>query len=184
MEKVFIDQDALADSQIISKMWVCSWLESWFKNDKPRVWVYGGWCGILPLMMMVRGIDVTHIRLFDIDPEAVKNANNVMQAWARGWKFHAEVRDVNMIMDHEDADVIINTSTEHMEDTSWFQNIRSGKKVILQSTNQFDDDHFNRCDTLEEFQTKFPLSSTLLAGEKEFVYRDRVFNRFMLVGVV
>ncbi len=182
MEKIQIDEDAFADSQILSKMWLCEEYDKILGSYCPKIWIYGGWCGILPLMMFSRGTMIREMRMFDIDAQAVDTANRIMKAWKKDWKFHAEVRDVTMIDDFTDVNVIINTSTEHMDD-EWFRRIPKNTVVILQSTNQYDEDHNNRCDTLEEMIEKFPLTTLRFKGEKEFVYPDRVFKRFMLIGI-
>ena len=185
MVKILLDQDAVSDSQIMSKIWLCHHLGELIEHSHtpyPKVWIYGGWCGMLAFMMMVRSMPVSQIRLYDIDPEAIDTANQLMQAWQRNWFFRAEVRDVNMITQF-DTDIIINTSTEHMESMDWWNAIPTGMKVVLQNTDQVIDDHYNRCDDLDEFRKKYPLSGVFFEGEKEFVYSNRVFKRFMLIGV-
>jgi hypothetical protein len=44
--------------------------------------------------------------------------------------------------------------------------------------------HTSDITTLEEFKNKYPLTEYIYAGEKEFVYPDWQFTRFMTIGVI
>ena len=45
------------------------------------------------------------------------------------------------------------------------------------------EDHHVHSNTLEDFTKQFPVSQTLYTGQKEFVYPDWKFTRYMLIGI-
>jgi hypothetical protein len=99
------------------------------------------------------------------------------------WKFKAITGDCNTFQT-EFRGLIINTSTEHFESMDWFNNLSKGTKVVLQGNNMNHGDHSSNITTLEEFKNKYPLSEYAYCGEKEFVYPDWNFTRFMIIGIV
>ncbi|MEZ4872198.1 MAG: hypothetical protein R2827_08115 [Bdellovibrionales bacterium] len=79
-------------------------------------------------------------------------------------------------------DIVINTSTEHMPHSTWWENIPPGQWVVLQNTDMRIDDHVNRVESVQEFIEKFPMSEVLYSGELYFDYRNESsFKRFMLI---
>ena len=65
----------------------------------------------------------------------------------------------------------------------WFNRIPKGTRVALQGNNMPHDDHVIHCDTLADFIEHYPLSQCVFAGEKEFVYPNWKFSRYMIIGV-
>tara|TARA_B110000495_G_scaffold55030_1_gene46269 strand:- start:549 stop:1604 length:1056 start_codon:yes stop_codon:yes gene_type:complete len=95
--------------------------------------------------------------------------------------------DVNQLADDErwgwaeldDMQLIINTSCEHMNN-EWFENVPSGKLVILQTNDYFENpQHSNCCKDLEEAKAKYPMQSVIYEGELD----TELYNRFMLIGI-
>ena len=95
--------------------------------------------------------------------------------------------DVNQLADDErwgwtdldDMQLIINTSCEHMNN-EWFENVPSGKLVILQTNDYFENpQHSNCCRDLEEAKAKYPMQSIVYEGELD----THLYNRFMLIGI-
>jgi hypothetical protein len=85
--------------------------------------------------------------------------------------------DVNQI-DMSQYDLIINTSSEHISDNSWFQNIKHGTIVALQSTNLKADDHTNLVHSTSELKEKYPLN---FSYADEMVYNE-TYSRYMIIG--
>jgi len=65
--------------------------------------------------------------------------------------------DINSFDRHYQYDTIINLSCEHMS-ADWFKDIKSGTQLILQSNNLAIDGHINKCESLEDFKSKYSLS--------------------------
>ncbi len=185
-----INFDAWSSGQIESKLWLCRELEK-ISIDKPQViWVFGGWYGILGSLLLQRDrLPIDSIRSFDIDPKASEIADKLNKNWiVQNWRFKAFTLDVNKIIHTgsefgKNPDIIINTSSEHFTSDAWFQNIPSGRKVVIQSNDMEHADHPRKLDSLDTMVRLFPLSKKLFSGELEFCYPTWKFKRFMLIGI-
>jgi hypothetical protein len=98
------------------------------------------------------------------------------------WKFKAFTQDCNNF-EPVFGDLVINTSTEHFDNKSWFDRLPKGTRVALQGNNMPHEDHAIHSDTLDDFMAEYPLSQYAFSGTKEFKYPDWSFNRYMIIGV-
>jgi len=180
-----IDKDSFSSGQIGSKLWLCEELEKIF-DLIDEIWIYGGWYGLTAFLLRSRNnIQINTIRSLDKDPRCEPIADMINENWKwQNWQFKALTQDCNhnSVVPNQ-ADLIINTSTEHFENLSWFQNIPKGKAVVLQGADMHHDDHVFRFNNFESFKSTFPLSEILFEGTKNFQYPEWQFNRFMLIGV-
>lgn len=178
-----VDCDAFSSGQIGSKLWLCEQLELLFTHID-SVWIYGGWYGITAFLLKSRNrLNINEIRSLDVDPTCEPIADMINENWKwQNWQFKSVTIDCNSITP-AGVDLVINTSTEHFETNQWFQNIPSGTVVALQGNNMPHDDHVVHSETLEDFSKQFPLSQSLYAGTKDFVYPDWKFTRFMVIGI-
>lgn len=178
-----INKDAFSSGQIGSKIWLCEELErlGW-KSD--LAYIYGGWYGLTAFLLLSRGkFQVNKIRSLDIDPACEPMADMINENWVwQDWKFKAFTQDCNNF-EGQYGDLVINTSTEHFESKQWFDRLPIGTKVILQGNNMPHYDHVIHSETLEDFVSEYPLSSIAFKGEKEFVYPNWSFKRYMVIGI-
>jgi len=182
MKKYSVDKDAFSSGQIGSKLWLCEVLEEHF--DKiDNVYIYGGWYGLTAFLLKTRNkIQIGKIRSIDIDPSCEPVADMINENWVyQNWQFKALTEDCNSI-EIENADLIINTSTEHFQKKDWFKKIPKGTMVALQGNDMTHEDHYATTENLKEFCDQFSLSHILYRGQKEFVYPEWSFKRFMLIG--
>ena len=179
-----IHKDAFSSGQIGSKIWLCEELEKlgW---ESYLTHIYGGWLGVLPFLLLSRGkFNVYKIESYDIDPNCQLVADMINENWVwQDWKFKAFTADCNTL-NSKQADLIINTSTEHFDSLLWFNYITPGTRIILQGNNMKHEDHVVHTETLEEFKRQYPLSEIVYEGTKEFDYPDWSFTRFMIIGIV
>jgi hypothetical protein len=177
-----LDQDAFSSGQIGSKIWLCEELEKlkWRSN---LTHIYAGWYGITAFLLLSRGkFNVGKIESYDFDPKCEFVADMINENWVwQDWRFKAYTRDCNTL-NSSNADLIINTSTEHFDSLLWWNYIPAGTRVILQGNNMPHEDHCIHSETLADFCNIYPLSKVAYAGEKEFVYPNWSFTRFMLIG--
>ena len=137
-------------------------------------------------LLQSRGIMWTGtIRSYDIDPECESIADMINENWVISeWKFKAHTQDCNKLDPSVNGpDLIINTSTEHFQSREWWDNIPKGKAVALQGNNMPHEDHYVHTESLQDFVKQFPVSKILYAGQKEFVYPDWKFTRYMLIAI-
>jgi hypothetical protein len=180
-----VNKDAFSSGQIGSKLWLCEELEKLF-DTIDSIWIYGGWYAVTAFLLNSRNnIEIEYIRSYDVDPACAEVADMINENWVyQNWKFKAQTQDCNKLkIDWGGPDLIINTSTEHFESMDWWNNIPKGTTVALQGNNMVHDDHHVHSTSLKKFVAQFPVSETLFKGEKEFVYPDWRFTRYMLIGV-
>ena len=179
-----VNKDAFSSGQIQSKIWLCEELEKLFeKIDK--IWIYGGWYGLSAFLLNSRqNIKIESIRSFDIDPSCESVADLINENWViNNWQFKAFTKDCSSIVFYEDVpDLIINTSTEHFNNLTWWNNIPKGTIVALQGNDMVHDDHIIHFRNLEDFAHTFSMSKTLYSGTLNFNYPTWEFTRFMLIG--
>jgi len=181
---MLVNKDAFSNGQIDSKLWLCDELErlGWSSD---LTYIYAGWYGITSFLLLSRGkFQVNRIRSLDIDPACEAVADMINENWVfKEWKFKAFTQDCNNY-EGQYGDLVINTSTEHFDSMEWFSRLPQGTRVILQGNNMPHDDHVIHSNTLEDFINTYPLSSIAYKGEKEFVYPDWSFTRYMIIGTV
>jgi hypothetical protein len=180
---ISVNADAFSSGQISSKIWLCEELEQLFESAD-NIWIYGGWYGVTAFLLNSRGnMRIGQIRSYDVDPACEAVADMINENWViDNWKFKAYTQDCNLL-DCNVPDLVINTSTEHFESSNWWNNIPQGTVVALQGNNMIHDDHHVHSTSLKEFLAQFPVTEQLYAGQKEFVYPDWRFTRFMLIGI-
>lgn len=178
-----IDKDAFSSGQIGSKIWLCEELERLGLTSN-LTYIYGGWYGLTAFLLLSRGkFQVNKIRSLDIDPACQSVADMINENWVwQDWKFKAFTQDCNNF-EGQYGDLVINTSTEHFESKQWFEFLPQGTYVVLQGNNMPHKDHITHSETLDDFVEDYPLSKIMFKGEKEFVYPDWSFKRYMIIGI-
>ena len=178
---MIVNKDAFSSGQLSSKIWLCQELEKtrWTSNETA---IYAGWQGILGFLILSRGKFKVHkIKSYDIDPTCQPVADMINENWVwRDWTFKAITADCNKIA--VEADLIINTSTEHFQTKEWFDNIPYGTRVILQGNNMPHYDHHVNSENLQQFINHYPLSKYRYSGQLDFEYPTWSFSRFMTIG--
>lgn len=178
--------DSFSHGQVKSKLWLCEQLESYIpKNSK--ILILGSWINVLGFMLMTRKPDYySHVRGIDIDHESIDLANKICSYWYIEGIQRSTVDDANTF-DMSGFDVIINCSSEHMENSKWFDNIPAGKLICVQSSNMVDPNEpwiiKNPSPTLSNFLSKYPLSDTKFSGTLNIDYKTWGYDRYMLIGI-
>lgn len=177
-----IDYTALSHGQIESKVWLCEELEKRLP-DHARIALLGGWYGMTAFLLLSRRqTNIQYIKSYDIDPKVESIADKINNAYVfDDWKFKAFTKDVNQV-DLSEFNVVINTSSEHILDKTWFTNLQD-QLIVIQGTDQIHDDNeeHDYVFSLEQFELKYPMN-ILYKGQKTFTYPDKSFNRYMLIG--
>jgi len=191
LDRANIETAAWNKGQIGSKLWLCDIFEKHYPfRSSSNIWILGGWYGILSFLLLSRGnIPIKEIVSIDINSYCEEIANKINEYWI--WKnniFKAYTADCNKLSYtknklFEQADIIISTSTEHMIENEWFENIPDGKFIIIQSTDMKDDQHVNLVSNESELLAKHPLSKLIYKGNLFFDFKNKwSFHRFMIMG--
>lgn len=179
-----VNRDAFSSGQIGSKIWLCEELEKVYSQIN-CLGIYGGWYGITHFLLKVRGnIQIDRCVSLDLDPKCQPVADMINELWVwQDWQFKAFTEDCSKsTVLLRDIDLVINTSTEHFDSMDWWNNIPKGTAVALQGNNMPHEDHHIHSSCLRDFMETYPLSESSYSGEKEFVYPDWRFTRFMVIG--
>lgn len=163
--------------QVHSKIWLIKQMQEY--KLQGNIAIYGGWNGVLASLLFNSDLCIPEIESIDIDPDCKPIAETVnMQQHMQG-RFTATTAD--MCSHITDADIVINTSCEHITQeqyNQWLSNIKPGTKMVLQSNNYFDlDEHIRCASSMEEFiqQSKIYVS---YVGE----FETPKYTRYMIIG--
>ncbi len=164
--------------QVRSKIWLIENMKP-FINEKVTIDIHGGWNGVLASLIFQSDINCSFIRSVDIDESCEETAVLMNKLEHMEGRFEAVTADMCSI--NIDADVVINTSCEHItqeEYDSWIENIPSSSLIILQSNNYDILEHVRIAKNLDEFATQSRLGKILYSNELE----TSLYKRFMIIG--
>lgn len=171
-------RDAISDGQLLSKNWIIEKIEDVIELvpfDIKNVAILGGWIGTLALMMFAKEylFSITNI---DTD----FRANRIAEKINYGFDFNAEAIDMYDV-DYSKYDVIINTSSEHIEDIpKWIKLIPENKLVIVQNNNFLDGNgHISCVNNSDELRRILNLRRVLYEGSRTFA----MYDRYMIIGI-
>jgi hypothetical protein len=169
--------DAFWQGQLQSKEWLIANLR---KNVKKVVSIdiHGGWVGVLASMLFQSDIYVTKIRSIDIDPTCEPIAIMMNKKEEMAGMFRAVTSDMCEI--RSDADVVINTSCEHITQDQyelWLSGMPHNSLLVLQSNNYNIPEHVRTAQSLEEFKSQCGIN-VVWAGELVL----QLYTRWMVIG--
>jgi hypothetical protein len=169
--------DSFWKGQIHSKEWLLD-------NLCPRlphhatIDIHGGWNGVLASMLFQKVKDIKNIRSLDIDPSCEEIASTMNKLEEIQGRFRAVTADMCAI--RSDADVVINTSCEHISQDQydlWLSGMPYNSLIVLQSNNYHIEEHVRTADSLENFIEQSQLEVEW-AGELKLP----LYTRYMIIG--
>ena len=169
--------DAFWSGQLKSKEWLIEQLRKEVKQFV-SVDIHGGWVGTLASMLFQSNIPIKSIRSIDIDPTCEPIATMMNKGEEMVGRFRAITSDMCDI--RSDADVIINTSCEHITQDQydlWLSGMPANSIIVVQSNNYDIPEHIRTASNLEEFKQQSHLN-VLWAGELTLP----MYTRFMIIG--
>lgn len=170
--------DAFWSGQLKSKEWLIDCLDE-HVHMASSIDIHGGWMGVLASMLFQSNIPITSIRSIDIDNECEPIANIMNQLEYNQGKFRAITH--NMIDIRSDADIVINTSCEHItqdEYDIWLSGLRQDSIIVVQSNNYNIPEHVRTASSLDEFVGQSQLETILFKGEMNLP----LYTRYMIIG--
>lgn len=169
--------DAFWSGQLKSKEWLIEKIRP-FVTETSSIDIHGGWVGVLSSMLFQSGLPIKNIRSIDIDPTCESVATMMNKGEEIQGKFSAVTGDMCSIS--SDADVIINTSCEHISQHQynlWISGAPHNSLIVLQSNNYRIDEHIRTAESLDEFKQQ---SSISVLWEGQLMLP--LYARWMLVG--
>jgi len=170
--------DAFWSGQLKSKEWLIDRLSE-HVDSASSIEICAGWVGVLASMLFQSNIPITHIASYDIDPTCKPIAEAMNKLEEMQGRFRASVVDISQPM-HMSADIIINTSCEHLTQAqynTWLTYTPKDSLLVLQSNNYNIPEHIRTANNLEEFKTQCGVD-VLWAGELTLP----LYTRYMIIG--
>lgn len=169
--------DAFWQGQLKSKEWLIANLRK-HVNKFVSIDIHGGWVGVLASMLFQSDIYIKNIRSVDIDPTCESIATMMNKKEEMAGKFRAVTAD--MCAMRSDADVIINTSCEHITQDQydlWLSGMPHNSLLVLQSNNYDIPEHIRIAKDLEHFVEQSQVK-VQWAGELKLP----LYTRYMIIG--
>jgi len=149
-------------------------------NKKYNIVIHGGWNGVLASMLFNSHLDIGQIISVDIDPAVEETAKTINKNQEMQGRFIARTAD--MCTDKYNADIVINTSCEHLDNVKlkqWFDNIPQGTMYVMQSNNYSElEEHINCVNSTGELAES--------VGAKDYDVEEIVlpkYTRYMISGI-
>lgn len=171
--------DAFWAGQINSKMWLIDNLRP-FVRSPVSIDIHGGWTGLLASLLFQSDIPVSEIRSIDIDPSCEKISASMNKLEEMEGRFRSVTADMCDI--ESDYDVIINTSSEHIDQKQydrWLSNLSRDSLIVAQSNNYKIGEHIRIAESLDHFVEQSKLTVEW-SGSLELP----LYQRFMIIGHV
>jgi len=169
--------DAFWSGQLNSKEWLIANLHK-NVNKFVSIDIHGGWVGVLASMLFQSEIYVKNIRSVDIDPTCEPIATMMNKGEEIAGKFRAVTADMCEI--RSDADVVINTSCEHITQDQfdlWKTGMPHNSLLVLQSNNYDIPEHVRIAKDLDHFVEQSQIK-VQWAGELKLP----LYTRYMIIG--
>ncbi len=173
---------AFNHKQVACKMWARDRLLDTLGNAFPKIWIVGGWYGVLAAMLLENPrFAIGEIVSIDIDPAVAPVARTLVDDEKS--RFRAETADMYALDFTAGApNLVINTSCEHIADLKhWLRLLPPSTPVLLQSNDYFSEpSHVSSMATLDDFIAEAQLRDLLFSG----ALPQKKYTRFMLIGRV
>ena len=167
-------RDAFHTNQIESKKQASLAFDAVSGNAKKVLYI-GSWLGFLTRVLIEK---YPNINFEEVDMDTrCKEISGRFNYTFKNYLGHQSMNIDEFGREHE-FDTIINLSCEHMT-TDWYNRVKPGTRLVIQSNNLVIDDHINNCESLDDFKSKYPLSEIKYDTTLEL----NIFNRFTLSGV-
>lgn len=167
--------DSLSSTQYTSKKWLVDTLSKEDYTPNPSILILGGWYGSFLVPMLNQSIKPTKIYFNDMNASCIEVASKLH----RGSNMEFVQFDVTKPYQHFNADIVINTSCEHMSE--YTEMLKEGPQclyVLQTCDNKNDPGHINTSSSTEEFLKKLDFSRVTFAARRNLGHK----NRFMVIG--
>ena len=167
-------RDAFHTNQIESKKQASLAFDAVSGNAKKVLYI-GSWLGFLTRVLIEK---YPNINFEEVDMDTrCKEISGRFNYTFKNYLGHQSMNIDEFGREHE-FDTIINLSCEHMT-TDWYNRVKPGTRLVIQSNNLVIDDHINNCKSLDDFKSKYPLSEIKYSNTLKL----NVFDRFTVSGI-
>ena len=176
--------DSISATQYASKNWLVEKLVDLkrYHPGSPSILTIGGWYGSYLIPFLQEAVKPKKIYHTDKNMRAVDVASFMHRSISKNCEFmclnaETSAKRITSI----EADIIINTSCEHMYDMSNIMSSNSKCLYVFQSCNVTSDPgHINPSFSIQEFKIKCGLTRVLFEGEMQVNSNGK--TRYMVMG--
>jgi hypothetical protein len=167
--------------QINSKVWLVENLQKILPWNPvaANIVIHGGWNGVLASILFNSDMGISHITSVDIDPKCEETARTVNKRQEMEGRFAAVTADMTMY--EYEADIVINTSCEHLTRGAyrrWLNLVPDNALIVIQSNNYVElEEHINCSLSLNDFK-EYSKLDILMSAELKLPKYDR----YMIIG--
>mgnify|MGYP000273972790 FL=1 len=165
--------------QVNSKIWLANALRVNYVDDDARIVIYGGWNGVRTGSIWNSSLSMEHITSVDIDEDCQEIAYTVNKNYEIAGRFTAVTAD--MCEYTEPADIVINTSCEHITQEQyeqWLSIQPDDALFVVQSNNYFAHDEHIRCAIDADDFMRMSKLKPFWRGE----FETPKYTRYMIIG--
>ena len=178
-----IDNDSFAHGPIESKLWLCEEIKKLKIKKVDNVIVLGSWNGTMAFLLYATGVlNFDKIYLVDTDSEYQAQARIICNGLDCQGKLVIAEQDANTFDHPAGKNLVINTSTDNIQGTEWFDRIPKFSWLLLQGRTGGHRDCVQPYNSIKEFDDAYPLRMTCFVESREFVYPTNSYTRYMKVG--
>lgn len=172
---------SLTENQQRSKQWLLTHV-AWFSEEShPIVMILGGWYGSYIVPMCIKELHPSKIIFVDKDPKVIDLAKR-LHRYHTATQFdyiccniETNINRINSIY----ADIVLNTSCEHMFDMINVENMNPDCLYAFQSCDNKDDPgHINTVSSTKELMNQSGLTEQFYDGWIPLNHK----NRYMVIG--
>lgn len=173
-------EDATSKGQLASKVWLSETLSGLNVGAFYHGVICGGWYGTL-IPILLHWVSVRSLTTIDIDESCLDIVPEVVNSAGNRCRIFAQAADMHRI-DYSEYDLIINTSSEHINSISgWLSSIPSGKLIVVQNNDLLSaEGHINCKASLEELYDETSQHLNILYSGQMVMPE---YTRFMICGV-
>lgn len=174
---VFDFANSLSSTQYTSKNWLVQTLKDKNLRLNPKILILGGWYGSYLIPLLFEHINPSHIFFNDVNPKCIDIAKKLHGS--ANISYHCF--DATQSYEQLDADIVINTSCEHMASYDYMFSQNPNSLFVLQTCNNKNDPgHINTSDSTEDFVKKLDFLNINYTGRMPLGHK----NRFMVLGTL
>ena len=168
----------------LGKLWLLTELKRLGRADFDTVYVLGSWYGSMATYLLHKHIMFDTAYLIDNKPKNTEFVQGTVKKLGINDVIIPVTQDCNQT-DYKGQDIlVINTSTNDMQNAGWLDNIPKGSLVALQGRDNQPSNPDNTEQTLESFDKEHPLSETLLLDSIKLTgVEGDTYKRFMKIGI-
>ena len=168
----------------LGKLWLLTELKRLGRVDFDTVYVLGSWYGSMAPYLLYKHIMFDTAYLIDNEPKNTDFVQRTVKKLGINDVIIPVTQDANTT-DYKGQDIlVINTSTNDMQNRGWLDRIPLDSVVAVQGRDNQPSNPDNTEQTLEAFDKEHPLSETLLLDSINLTgVEGDTYKRFMKIGV-